>query len=143
LYVISEMGSTITAFSYGARTGLLKEIETVSTLPADFSGVSTAAEIAVHPSGKFLYASNRGDDSIAVFAIDPRKGTLMLIEHVSTQGKTPRNFAIDPTGSYLVAANQDSNNIVIFRIDHKTGRLTPTGKAVDLQSPVCVTFVVR
>ncbi|MHB8652417.1 MAG: lactonase family protein [Terriglobia bacterium] len=143
VYLISEMGSTITAFSYGARTGLLKEIETVSTLPADFSGVSTAAEIAVHSSGKFLYASNRGHDSIAVFAIDPRKGTLKLTEHVSTQGKTPRNFAIDPTGSYLIAANQDSNNVVIFRIDPRTDRLTPTGEVVDLQSPVCVTFLAK
>ena len=143
VYVISEMGSTVTAFSYGARGGTLQEIETVSTIPKDFKGQNNCAEIAVHPSGKFLYASNRGHDSIAVFAIDPRQGTLRLIEHVSTRGKTPRNFAIDPTGSYLFAANQDTNNIVIFRIDPKTGRLTPTGKVVGVGSPVCVTFVTK
>ncbi|HEV2234022.1 MAG TPA: lactonase family protein [Terriglobia bacterium] len=141
VYLISEMGGTVATFSYDEAGGVLTQLQRVSTLPKDFQGQNTAAEIAVHPSGKFLYASNRGHDSIAVFAIDPRKGTLTLIEHVSTQGKTPRNFAIDPTGSFLIAANQDSNNIVIFRIDPKTGRLTPTGKTVDLQSPACVTFV--
>lgn len=141
VYLISEMGGTVATFSYDEADGVLTQLERVSTLPKDFQGQNTAAEIAVHPSGKFLYASNRGHDSIAVFAIDPRKGRLTLIEHVSTHGKTPRNFAIDPTGSFLIAANQDSNNIVIFRIDPKTGRLTPTGKTVDLQSPACVTFV--
>jgi len=143
VYVISEMGSAITTFSYSARDGNLQEIETVSTLPKDFKGKNYCAEIAVHPSGKFLYASNRGHDSIAVLAIDAAKGALTPIEHVSTQGKTPRNFAIDPTGSYIFAANQDTNNIVIFRIDPKSGRLTPTGEMVEVGSPVCVTFVAK
>ena len=143
VYLISEMGGTVATFSYGATGGALKELQRVSTLPANFSGENSAAEIAVHPSGRFLYASNRGHDSIAVFAIDPRHGTLTPIERVSTQGKTPRNFAIDPTGAYLFAANQDTNNIVIFRINPKTGRLTPTGNALDVPSPVCVTFVAE
>ena len=95
----------------------------------------------MHPSGKFVYGSNRGHDSIAVFAVDPGKGTLRAIEQVSTQGKTPRNFGIDPTGSYLLAANQDSRNIVVFRIDPNTGRLTATGEKVEIDSPVCVRFL--
>lgn len=146
VYLINEMSSTITTFAftgftYDMAVGELREIGTVSTLPKDFKGENSAAEIAVHPSGKFLYGSNRGHDSIAVFSIDPRRGTLTLLEHVSTQGKTPRNFAIDPTGSYLFAANQDSDSIVVFRIDRATGRLTPTGQKLDVPSPVCVTFV--
>jgi 6-phosphogluconolactonase len=141
VYVISEMGSAVTAFSYSAAGGVLKELQTVPTLPKDFKGESDCAEIEVHRSGKFLYGSNRGHDSIAVFAIDARKGMLTPVEHVSTQGKTPRNFAIDPTGSYLFAANQDSDSVVVFRIDPKTGRLTPTGQVLKVPAPVCVTFV--
>ena len=91
--------------------------------------------------GKFVYGSNRGHDSIAVFAVDPKAGTLKLVEHVSTQGKTPRGFGIDPTGAYLMAANQKSNNLVVFRIDQTTGRLKPTGQVLDALTPVAVTFV--
>ena len=141
VYTINEMGSSITAFSYDAARGSLRELETVSTLPKDFAGASDTAELEAHPSGKFLYGSNRGHDSIAVFAIDGGKGTLTLVEHVPTGGKTPRSFAIDPAGSCLVVANQDSDNVVVFRIDARTGRLTPTGKVSDVPSPVCVTFV--
>ncbi len=141
VYVISEMGSTVTAFSYNAAGGVLKELQTISTLPKGFKGESDCAEIEAHRSGKFLYGSNRGHDSIAVFAIDAGKGTLTPVEYVSTQGKTPRNFAIDPTGSYLFAANQDSDSVVVFRIDPKTGRLTPSGQVLEVPSPVCVTFV--
>jgi 6-phosphogluconolactonase len=140
-YVINEMQSTITAFSYNAAKGTLRSLQTVSTLPKDFSGNNDTAEIQVHPSGRFLYGSNRGHDSIAVFAIDRRKGTLKPVEYVPTQGKTPRNFAIDPTGSRLFVANQNSGNIVVFRIDAKTGHLTPTGQMLEVPSPVCVTFV--
>lgn len=143
VYLISEMGSAITAFSYNAASGVLHEIETVSTLPKDFKGQNDCAEISVLPSGKFLYGSNRGHDSIAVFSIDPLHGALKLVEHVSTQGKTPRNFAIDPTGSYLFAANQDSDSIVVFKIDRATGRLNPTGQKLDVPSPVCQTFVAE
>ena len=141
VYTINEMGSSIAAFSYDAARGSLREIETVSTLPKDFAGASDTAEIEAHPGGKFLYGSNRGHDSIAVFAIDDKKGTLTPVEYVPTEGKTPRSFAIDPTGSYLVVANQDSDNLVVFRIDARTGRLTPGGKVSDVPSPVCVTFV--
>ena len=124
---MNELGSTVTAFSYQAERGAFREIGTVSTLPKDFSGENDTAEIAVHSSGKFLYASNRGHDSIAVFAIDSAKGTLTPTAYVSTGGKTPRNFAIDPTGEYLLAANQNSDGIVVFRIDRKTGGLSFTG----------------
>ena len=139
-YAINEIKSTITAFRYDRARGTLQELQTVSSLPKDFSENNSTAEIAVEPRGKFLYGSNRGHNSIAVFAIDPHKGTLTLVEHTSTQGKTPRNFAIDPTGAYLFAANQDSGNIVLFHIDQKTGRLTPAGQTLEVGAPVCVTF---
>ena len=141
LYVINELQSTIVTYSYNAATGALHELQTISTLPKTFSGNSTAAEIEIHPSGKFLFASNRGDDSIAVFAIDSATGTLTNVENDSIRGKTPRSFAIDPTGSWLLAANQDSNNIVVFRIDQKTGHLTLTGDVFQIASPTCLKFV--
>ncbi len=140
-YVVNELNSTITSFSYDARTGALRPMQTVSTLPKGFAEENTTAEIVVHSNGKFLYASNRGHDSIAVFAIDPKTGTLTFVEHVPTQGKTPRNFEIDPTGTRLLAANQDSDNIVVFHIDQTTGRLSPTGQQIKLPAPVCIRFV--
>jgi 6-phosphogluconolactonase len=140
-YVINELNSTVTAFSYDAGRGTLREIQTVSTLPADFAGKSDCAEVQVHPSGKFLYGSNRGHDSIAIFAIDSQTGRLAPLGHESTQGKTPRNFAIDPTGRYLLAANQDSNTIVVFRVDGQTGLLKATGQTAEVPAPVCVKFV--
>ena len=140
-YVINEIGSTLTAFDYNPESGALKEIQTVSTLPEDFHGVNTSAEVAVHPSGKFVYGSNRGDDSIAVFAVDEPSGRLDFVERQSTRGKIPRCFAIDPTGQYLIAANQDSNSIVVFRINAQTGRLTWTGQTLEIGKPVCVAFV--
>ena len=139
-YLIEEMGSSITTYSYDAAHGAFQSLGTVSTLPPDFKGSSTCAEIFVHPNGKFVYGSNRGHDSIAVFAVDPVKGTLAPIEYVSTQGKTPRGFGIDPTGSYLIAGNQDSDSLVVFHIDAKTGRLTPTGQTEKLAKPVCVVY---
>jgi 6-phosphogluconolactonase len=141
--VINELNCTVTAFSYDRQRGELKEVQTVSTLPAGQSmqpSYSTA-EIEVHPSGKFLYGSNRGHDSIVVFKIDENTGELTYVENQSTQGKTPRNFGIDPTGTYLLAANQDSDDIVVLRIDPKTGRLTSTGHKVEVGAPVCVVFV--
>jgi 6-phosphogluconolactonase len=135
------MASTVTAFSIQLKTGMLHHLQTISTLPADFKGENDDAEIRIHPSGKFLYASNRGHDSIAVFAIDSSKGTLTPIEHTPTGGKTPRSYEIDPTGTLLFAENQQSNNIVIFRIDEKTGKLTPTGKVLEVGQPVCVKFL--
>lgn len=141
IYVASELNSTVTAFSYNAKDGSLRELEGLSTLPKDFSGANDVAEIAVHPSGKFLYVSNRGRDSIAVFSIDPRKGTLKPVADIATQGKTPRNFVIDPTGKFLLAANQESNDIVIFHIDPATGSLTLTGQVADVPAPVCIVFL--
>jgi 6-phosphogluconolactonase len=140
-YSVHEMGSMVTVWSYAAASGKLTEVQTISTLPADFHGEDNSAEIEVDSRGRFLYASNRGHDSITVFAIEPKDGRLRLVENVPTQGKTPRNFNIDPTGRYLFAANQNTNNIVAFRIDPQTGRLTPTGQILDVQSPVCVQFV--
>jgi 6-phosphogluconolactonase len=140
-YVIAEMGHTVTVFSNDARSGKLQPIQTVTTLPKDFTGRNDDAEIRVHPSGNFLYASNRGDDSIAIYAIDKTKGTLTQVATTHTGGKEPRNFEIDPTGTLLFAANQKSDTIVVFRIDQKTGQLTPTGKVLDVGAPVCVKFL--
>ena len=112
------------------------------TLPKDYSGPTEAAEIVVHPSGKFLYASNRaGVDTITIFSIDASKGTLKDTGRVSTKGRTPRSFAIDPTGAYLLAANQESGNVVVFKIDPSTGALTPTGEEVKVPAPVSVVFL--
>jgi 6-phosphogluconolactonase len=141
LYLINEMQSTIVTYSYTAAHGGLQELQTVSTLPQGFAGASDSAEIEVHPSGRFLYASNRGHDSIAVFSIDPAKGTLTNVGFTPTQGKTPRNFAIDPTGRWLFAENQNSDDMVIFKIDQKTGQLTRHGDGLHVPSPVCVKFV--
>jgi 6-phosphogluconolactonase len=140
-YVIAEIGSSVTAFSVDLKAGTLNRLQTISTLPNDFKGENDDAEIHILPNGKFLYASNRGHDSIAVFAVDPQKGTLTKVEVVRTQGKEPRSFEIDPTGKYLFAENQNSDSIVIFRIDENTGRLTATGKTIEVPSPVDVKFV--
>jgi 6-phosphogluconolactonase len=139
--VINEMLSTVTAFRYQARTGALTETQTLSTLPAGFRGNTSTAEVQVHPNGRFLYGSNRGHDSIAVFAIDGETGRLTLAGHQATGGRTPRNFGIDPTGTYLLAANQSSDSIVVFRIDPRTGAPTPTGNTAEVPAPVCVRFL--
>jgi len=140
-YVINELDSTITAFDYDAASGALKEIQTVPTLPAGFSGPSYCAEVRVHPTGRFLYGSNRGHDSVAVYRIDPAQGTLTLVEHESAGIKTPRNLNIDPTGKFCLVANQDGNSIVVFRIDPETGSLEPTGHKIDVSKPVCIRFL--
>jgi 6-phosphogluconolactonase len=140
-YVVAEMGHTVTVFSNDSANGKLRPLQTITTLPKDFTGRNDDAEIRIHPSGKFLYASNRGEDSIVISAIDKSKGTLTQVGSVPTGGKEPRNFEIDPTGTLLFAANQKSDNIVVFRIDQKTGLLTPTGKVLEVSSPVCVKFL--
>ncbi len=137
-YLINELASSITVLRYVADLGILGEIETVSTLPDDFDGESTCADIHVAPSGKFVYGSNRGHDSIAMFAIDQATGRLTSLGNESTQGQTPRNFAIDPSGSWLLAANQDTNTIVTFHIDQQTGHLHPTGHQTHVPAPVCI-----
>jgi 6-phosphogluconolactonase len=137
-YVINELDSTVTSFTYDNSLGALKEVQTISTLPADFSGKNSCAEIEVAPSGNFVYGSNRGHDSIVVFSIDAGTGQLKLVQHVSTQGKTPRNFAIEPAGDFLLVANQNSDNVVTFRIDRESGKLSPTGHVAEIPTPVCV-----
>jgi 6-phosphogluconolactonase len=140
-YLINELDSTVTGYVYDAPTGVLRELETVSALPAGCRTESYCAEIRVHPSGRFLYGSNRGHDSIAVWAIDAVRGTLTAVDHTSTGGRWPRHFAIDPTGSFLLAANQYTDNLVLFRIDGQTGRLHPTGQSLSIPAPTCVLFV--
>ncbi|GCE23859.1 lactonase family protein [Dictyobacter kobayashii] len=137
-YVINEISSTIIAFTYDPELQTLAAIQTVGTLPADYQGVNTAAEVLIHPSGQFLYGSNRGHDSIVVFALNPTTGQLTYVEHVSTQGKGPRNFALTPDGAMLLVANQDSSNIVSYRIDQQTGKLTATGESLEIPHPVCL-----
>jgi 6-phosphogluconolactonase len=141
VYVINELDSTITAFNFDASLGDLVALQSISTLPENFTGISTCADIHTSPCGRFLYGSNRGDDSIAVYRIDSSSGLLTLIEIVSTGGQTPRNFAIAPDGKFLLAANQDSDNIVIFSIDQETGRLHNLNLTVDIAKPVCIKFL--
>ncbi len=139
-YLINELDSTMTAFRYDRESGSLQEIQTLSTLPEDFEGASTCAEVQIAPSGEFLYGSNRGHDSIVVYAIDQRDGRLTCIGHESTQGKTPRNFVVGPAGDCLLVANQDTDNVVIFRLDPASGTLIATGHT-DVPTPVCVKFM--
>lgn len=139
VYLADEMASNVIAFSY--NDGKLKTLQTISIVPKGFSGQNTAAEIAVHPSGRFVYVSNRGADDIVQLNIDPANGLLTMAGHVSTQGKMPRGFGIDPEGKYLFAGNQNTDNVVSFRIDASTGHLSPFGQPLQLPSPVCVVFV--
>ncbi|MCC6152351.1 MAG: lactonase family protein, partial [Candidatus Hydrogenedentes bacterium] len=140
LYSVNELGNSVTVFSFDAASGATKELQTVGTLPSDFSGTNTTAEIRVHPSGKFVYVSNRGHDSIAVFGVDSGSGKLLGHGQTSTGGSTPRNFNVDPMGNYLIAANQKSENVVTFTVDGKTGVLKQVGDALSVPAPVCVLF---
>lgn len=141
LYVINELDSTLAVFSRSAAGGALRKVQTVSTLPDDHSGQNSTAEVVVHPTGRFVYGSNRGHDSIAVFAVGPGDGRLRLVEHEPTGGRTPRNFGIAPGGTWLLAANQDSDNVVTFRIDPESGRLESSGHSATVPTPVCVVFL--
>jgi 6-phosphogluconolactonase len=143
VYVIEEMGCTITSYSYDAGAGTLKSMQRISTLPAEFRGSNTCAEVQVHPSGRFLYGSNRGHNSIACFAVDAATGALRLVGYEPTQGRTPRHFAIDPSGQLLLAANQDSNTIVSLRVNPETGVLAPTGQICQVANPVCLLIAKR
>ena len=140
-YVINELDSTVTAFQYNPTKGTLKEIQTVSTLPEDYTGINYCADIHIHPSGKYLYGSNRGHNSIAIFTINNETGILTTIGHEPTQGDFPRNFALDPSGKFLLVANQRSNNIISFRINDETGDLSPTGYNIEIPKPVCIKFL--
>jgi len=139
-YVVTEMGGNVLACRYDAKRGALEQIQTIDALPADYTGARSGAEIAVHPNGRFLYASLRTHNSIAVFEIDAATGKLTAAGRVPSGGEKPRAFAIDPTGAYLLAADQDSNHVVVFRIDPKTGGLTATGSVLDVPLPVSVVF---
>jgi 6-phosphogluconolactonase len=140
-YVINELLSTVTVFEYSPGTGAMSAVQTLSTLPDDFAGNTSTAEIVVHPNGQFLYGSNRGHDSLVIFHIDDRTGRLRLIGHEPTGGRTPRNFNLDPTGSTVWVGNQSSDSVILFRVNTATGRLTSMGQELQLGSPVCFKFV--
>lgn len=140
VYLLNELASTVDVFAYNPRAGTLRKLQTLSTLPEDFKGENICAEVQVHPSGKFVYASNRGHNSLAVFAVDRKSGQLSFVERQPSQGKTPRHFTLAPGGNWLLAENQDSNNVVVFRVEPKTGRLVPNGQAIEVGSPVCAVF---
>ena len=140
-YVLNEIGNTITAFNWDPESGSLEEFQTVTTLPADFLETSHTADLHIHPNGRFLYGSNRGHDSIAIFEIDPDTGGLTPRGWASTQGRTPRNIAIDPSGQFMLAENQDSDSIFTFRINDETGMLITTGSVIKVPMPVCIKFL--
>jgi len=140
-YVVNELDSTLTVFAADRLTGALELRQTVTTLPASFSGENYPADIHVSPSGKFVYCSNRGHDSIAGFAVNGETGKIMPVLHEPTGGKWPRNFAIDPTGQYLLVANQRSDTITVFSIDLQSGALCPTGHTAEVPRPACVKFL--
>lgn len=143
LFAVQELSNEVVAFAWDTERGALTELQTSSTLPADFKDPNTAAEIAVHANGRFLYVSNRGHDSLAVFAIDANTGKLQAIEHVSSRGKTPRYFAFDPSHRWLIVSNQDGDNVVVFRVDGESGKLTPHGEPIRLAKPMGVAFLPR
>jgi 6-phosphogluconolactonase len=140
MYVINELDSTLAVFAYDAESGHMRPVQTVSTLPDDYSGESTTAAVVVAPSGRFVYGSNRGHDSVAAFAVDQGSGQLTLLGHTPTGGRTPRDVNLDPTGTFLLAANQNSDSITTFRVDARTGALEPTGHVAQAPSPVRVLF---
>jgi 6-phosphogluconolactonase len=140
-YVVNELTSTVTAFAYDAAAGTLKELQTISTLPEQFEGPNTTAEIDVHPTGKYLYVSNRGHNSVVLFKIDAELGTLTFVEEQGTGGKKPRHFGIEPSAKHLAIANQDSDTVLVARIDAGNGRLKPSGVFASVGSPVCVKFL--
>lgn len=140
-FLICELNSTMIALDYNETQGTFTEIQTLSTLPADFTGESFCADVHVSPDGKFLYGSNRGHNSVVVYAINPDTGQLTLVQHVSTQGNWPRNFAIDPSGRILLVANERSDNIFTYRIDQNTGQLTASGFSAQVPKPVCLQVV--
>ncbi len=143
IYAINELNSTLTGFSFNPESGKMQILQTVSTLPAGYSLANSGADIHIAPNGNFLYASNRGHDSIAIFKIDQKSGLLELAGHEPTQGKKPRNFVIDPTGKFLLVANQDSNNIVVFGIEENTGKLKATGTMIQVPKPVCLQIILE
>jgi 6-phosphogluconolactonase len=141
LYLINEMGSALVAFQWAADQGTLIQFQSISALPADFKGENVSAEILVRADGRFLYVTNRGQDSIAAFSIDPITFKLSPVQDISTQGKTPRVLCFDPTNKWIIAGNQDSNTAMVFKVDDKTGQLTPVGAPVPVPAPSCAGFL--
>ena len=141
VYVINEMACAVTGFNWDAAKGSLTEFQTVSTLPEGFTGTNTCAELVIHPNGRFLYGSNRGHDSLAVFAIDQATGKLMLVQRVSSRGNWPRNFTFDPTGKWILCSNHNSDNVAVFRVDAETGKLAQVGKPISVPFPFCARFL--
>jgi len=140
-YAIQELSSEITTFVFDQETGALNEIQTLSTLPEDFNGNNSCADIHISPNGMFLFGSNRGHNSLAIYSIEPTTGKLEFVGHESTRGETPRNFNIAPSGQFLLAANQNTDNIIPFELDQETGSLTPTGQEIEVSKPVCVKYM--
>ena len=143
VYVLNELSSSITRFSFDTETGSMQELQNISALPPDFSGNNTSAEIVADHSGRFLYVSNRGANNIGIFAINPVDGSLTSAGWTSCGGELPRNFEIDPAGRWLIVANQGANNIVIFRIDPQSGRISQLPQRLKISSPVCIRFVTK
>lgn len=141
-YLINEMGNTITVFAFDAATGNLTTLQTVPSLPEGWEGRNTTADIHIEPTGRFLYGSNRGHNSLVTYAIDAESGLLTYVAHTASGGQTPRNFAIHPDGQFLLTANQDSNNVVVYELDPETGTLTPNGVEIETYKPVCLQFLV-
>jgi len=141
VFVLNELNSTLRSYTWDPDRGLLGSVQSISTLPEGYKGVNTTAHVVVAPSGRFVYASNRGHDSIAVFSLDPSTGRLTAVERVWTMGETPRNMAIDPSGEWMFVAHQNTDNIVGFRVNQSTGRLTPTGQFIGTGQPVCIVFL--
>ena len=140
-YVANELSSTIVVFRYESNAGVLKELQTVSTLPEHFDGANSVAEIGIHPSGKYLYVSNRGHNSVVLFRVDPQKGTLTYVEEQGTGGSKPRHFGLDPSARHLAIGNQDSDTVLVCRIDAGNGRLKPSGVFASAPTPACVQFL--
>lgn len=140
-YFINELDNTIVAVSYDKSNGALTEIQTISTLPTEFKGKSFTAEVKAHPNGKFLYGSNRGDDSIVIYKITPKTGKLTLVGFQDAGIDEPRHFNIDPSGKYCVVGNQDTNSVILFKVDEKTGKLLPTSVNHPIGKPICVKFL--
>jgi 6-phosphogluconolactonase len=143
VYVLNELAATMTSFRYDGAAGTLTPVASAPTLPNDFQDDNLTAEVVVHPDGRFLYGSNRGHDSLAIFAVDGASGSLTPAGHQKTLGKTPRNFVVDPTGAFLLVANQGSDTVVVFRIDPATGGLTPVGEPAKVPTPVCLRIARR
>jgi 6-phosphogluconolactonase len=141
-YVINELDMTVTAFTYDAGKGKLTTLQTMSTIPGSVEKGYSTAEVVVHPTGKFLYGSNRGHNTIAAFTI-AKDGKLTRVGNQGHNIKTPRNFNLDPTGKYLLVGSQDGDRIVVFRVDMKTGELEPTGEEAEVPMPVCLRFVAK